>query len=220
MSRAMQDRSLDGIASRDAGDSNAAQSNLAHSDTVSSVLDTGGASFSISHAKLRIVAFALLGGAAPAALGFSMSGSLGRWLWLAWLAGVALLMHRLSRRAANDAIVLHINERGILDRRLMPRRIAWQEIEAICPVNVDRGFVVDLRLCWPETTLAGARWPVRIGAALQTSFDVPALTVSVLSLDGNVSDVLRGIARYRPDLLSADNRKDTRVARDAAVSRR
>jgi hypothetical protein len=210
MSRAVQDRSLDGIASRDAGDSR----DVARSDPAPSVPHKGGASFSFSHAKLRLAAFILLGGAAPAALGFALSGPLGRWLWLAWLAAVALLMHWLGRRAASDATVLHINERGILDRRLMLHRIAWQEIEAVCPVNVDCAFVVDLRLRWPKTTLAGAGWSARIGATLQTSFNVPAVTINMLSLDGDVLDVLEAVARYRPDLLSAANRRAIRTAQD------
>ena len=39
--------------------------------------------------------------------------------------------------------------------------------------------------------------PTRIGAACQQAYDVPAVTLSTLLLDGNVSDLLRAIALHR-----------------------
>jgi hypothetical protein len=101
--------------------------------------------------------------------------------------------------------VLTIDARGILNRRLMSKPIEWQEIEAICPVNVERSHVVDLKLRWPAATLAQARWAVRIGAACQKGYGVPAVTLSMLLLEGNVSDLLYAIALHRSDLLHHSN---------------
>jgi hypothetical protein len=76
-----------------------------------------------------------------------------KWLCLAWLAGVALLMQGLSRRAYDCSVVLCVDQRGILDRRLMSSHIKWQEIDAIWPVDTDHSHTVDIKLRWPKTTL-------------------------------------------------------------------
>jgi hypothetical protein len=55
-------------------------------------------------------------------------------------------------------------------------------------------------------TLRETRWPVRIGAYCQMGYGVPAVTISMLLLDGNVSEMLEAIAQYRPDLLHDTNR--------------
>ena len=133
-----------------------------------------------------------------------------QWLCLAWLIGVALLMRRLDQRAGTDAVVLAVDPRGIFDRRLMERHIAWQEIEAICPVNTDRSHVVDIVLRWPRITLDKTRWSVRIGAYCQVGCGVPAVTINMVLLEGNVSEMLDAIARYRPDLLHCTNHGDAR----------
>jgi hypothetical protein len=167
---------------------------------------SGEASFGWGLAEIRIAALVLLGAAAPAAFDFVVPDPFVKWLCALWLAGVALLMHGLVRRASAEAVVLSIDRRGILDRRLMSKRIAWQEIEAICPVDADRSHVVDIRLRWPKDTLAETRWPVRIGAYCQVAYGVPAVTISMLLLEGNVSEMLTAVARYRPDLLHRTNR--------------
>jgi len=101
---------------------------------------------------------------------------------------------------------LSVDQRGILDRRLMARRIEWQEIGAICPVDANRSHTVDIRLRWPRTTLDQTRWLVRIGALCQIGYGVPAVTLSMLLLDGDVSELLEAVAEYRPDLLHYVNR--------------
>jgi hypothetical protein len=162
--------------------------------------------FSWSKPKLRRAALVLATAATLAVVGFLASGQILKWFFLAWLLGVALLMSALSRRTDADAAVLAIDERGILDSRIMSRRLAWQEIEAICPVDLDRSYVVDLRLRSPATTLSGTRWSVRIGALCQKGYGVPAVTISMLLLDGRAADCLAAVARYRPDLLDPANR--------------
>ena len=87
----------------------------------------------------------------------------------------------------------------------MSRHIAWQEIKAIWPVNADRNHTIDIELRWPETTLRDTRWSVRVGAYCQMGYGVPAVTISMLLLDGSVSDLLNAIAQYRPDLLDYSN---------------
>jgi len=164
-------------------------------------------SFSSSLAKLRLASLVILGLVAPAAIGFALAGPVGRWLCLMWLLGVAVLMHGLSRRAAAEGPVLSIDEHGVLDRRLMARTIAWQEIAAICAVDTDRAHVVDLELRWPQVTLAKTQWHIRIGAPCQRGYGVPAVTISMLLLDGAVSDFLDAVALYRPDLLHETNRR-------------
>jgi hypothetical protein len=166
----------------------------------------GGASFVWSLAKIRIAALILFGAATPALVGFTLPTPFVRWLCLVWLLGIALLMHGLSRRASDDGVVLSVDQHGILDRRLMARRIEWQEIEGICLVDTDSSHTVDIRLRWPRVTLDQTCWLVRIGAHCQIGYGVPAVTFSMLLLDGDVSELLEAVAEYRPDLLHYVNR--------------
>jgi hypothetical protein len=177
------------------------------SETPQEIGRDGRASFVWSLAKIRVACLVLLGAAAPAVVVFLVSGASGKWLCLAWLAAVAAFMHCLSRRALAATEVLSIDDHGILDRRLMPRRIAWQEIEGICEVDEDRNHVVDIRLRWPAVTLAQTRWPVRIGAYCQTGYDVPAVSISMLLLEGSAREMLAAVAKHRPDLLHCTNRR-------------
>jgi len=159
------------------------------------------ARFSWSIEKLRFAALVLLAAALPAGILAVTSTAAVRVLSLAWLFAIARLAHGFARRATSGAAVLMIDQSGILDLRLMPRRIGWHEIETVFPVNLDRGKVIDLSLRWPGSTLAGTRWLTRLGAILQQAYGVPAITISMLLLDGQVTDLLAAIARYRPDLV-------------------
>lgn len=161
------------------------------------------ACFSWSIGKLRHAALLLVAAALPAAILAMAPAAPVRVLGLAWLLAIARLAHGIARRARSGAGVLMIDQSGILDLRLMPRRIGWHEIEMVFPVNLDHGRVIDLSLRWPDTTLAGTRWLTRIGAILQQAYGVPAITISMLLLDGQVADLLAAIARYRPDLVPA-----------------
>ena len=162
------------------------------------------ACFSWSIEKLRVAALLLAVATLPAAiLATTPSVAVVRVFGLAWLLAIARLARGVARRARSGAGVLMIDQSGILDLRLMPRRIGWHEIDMVFPVNLDRGKVIDLSLRWPDTTLAGTRWLTRIGAVLQRAYGVPAITISMLLLDGQVTDLLAAIARYRPDLVPA-----------------
>ena len=162
------------------------------------------ACFSWSIEKLRLAALLLMAAALPAAiLATTPSVAAVKVLGLAWLLAIARLAHGIARRARSGAGVLMVDQSGILDLRLMPRRIGWHEIEMVFPVNLERGKVIDLSLRWPDTTLAGTRWLTRIGAILQQAYGVPAITISMLFLDGHVADLLAAIAHYRPDLVAA-----------------
>jgi hypothetical protein len=162
------------------------------------------ACFSWSIEKLRFAALVLAATALPAAiLALSPSPAVVRVLGLTWLFAIARLAHGIARRSTFGTAVLMIDQSGILDLRLMPRRIGWHEIETVFPVNIDRSRVVDLSLRWPGITLAGTRWLTRLGAIVQQAQGVPAITISMLLLDGRVADLLAAIARYRPDLVPA-----------------
>ena len=162
------------------------------------------ACFSWSIEKLRFAALVLAATALPAAiLALTPSPAAVRTLSLTWLFAIARLAHGIARRGTSGTAVLMIDQSGILDLRLMPRRIGWHEIEMVFPVNLDRGKVIDLSLRWPDTTLADTRWLTRIGAVLQQAYGVPAITISMLLLDGQITDLLAAIARYRPDLVPA-----------------
>lgn len=168
--------------------------------------DAATRSFPWSTKKMRVVALVLFGLALPAVAVVPIAGTQIRWLLLTWLSYIAMHLTLLARRAKAKAVVLTVDGRGIFDRRLMSKPIAWREIEAICPADRDRSHVVDLRLRWPSETLAETRWSVRVGAACQNSYGVPAITISTLLLEGQVSDLLVAIARHRPDLLHPTNR--------------
>ena len=160
-----------------------------------------------SLAKLRIASLVLLAAATPAVAAFAVSAPVVRWLCLVWLVAIAYFMHCLSRRACDRDIVLLVDQRGIFDRRVMPRPIAWQEMAAIYPVDTDRCCVIDIALHWPKITLGKTRWPVRMGAYCQIAYNVPAVSISMLLLEGSVAEVLAAVARYRPDLLHHSNRR-------------
>jgi hypothetical protein len=164
-------------------------------------------SFAWSQPKIRLAAFLLVAVAAPEMAVFAVAPPGVQWACVAALVGVVLLMSGLSRRALADTIVLTIDQYGILDRRLLPRRITWQEITAICPVDMARNHTVDIELRWPQSTLGKTRWSVRMGIYCQMAYGVPALSISMLLLDGSVSDLLAAIAQFRPDLLDAGNRR-------------
>src|SRR5262245_996050 len=70
--------------------------------------------FAWSTSKLRIAGLVLLATATPAAISFALSARFGQWLCLAWLAIIALLARGLSRRANFEAVVLVVDQRGIL----------------------------------------------------------------------------------------------------------
>jgi hypothetical protein len=165
-----------------------------------------GTSFTWSLAKIRIASLVLVGTAMPTVAGFVISVPFLKELCLAWLFGVAALMHVLSRRVSSDPVVLSVDHHGILDRRLTSRYIEWREIQSVFPVNADRNHTVDIELRWPKRTLRDTRWPVRIGAYCQEGYGVPAVTISMLLLEGNVSEMLDAVRRYRPDLLHHTNR--------------
>ena len=101
-------------------------------------------SFVWSNAKIRIASLVLAAGATPAAVAFAAPAPFVKWLCLVWLCGVAVLMHVLSRRANERAVVLSVDRRGILDHRLISRPIAWQEIKAIWPVDDETATALSL----------------------------------------------------------------------------
>ena len=162
--------------------------------------------FPWSCTKVRRVGIAVGGSALPALMGCAATAPWLQGFCLTWLIAVACLLHAVGRRVGSGAIVLSVDRRGIFDRRLLLRPISWQEIEGICPVNTKRGYVIDIKLRWPQLTLRQARWAVRVGALCQQAYGVPAVSISMVLVEGQVGDLLAAIAEYRPDLLHAANR--------------
>jgi len=187
---------MDGFSSSDYG----APRQLRHSR------DLRTTDFGWNRPRLRSLALASAGTLFPTAMIFATSPAALSWICLAWLVAMARTLYALDARAEEVGDVLSIDERGILDRRIMERRIAWQEIAFVCQTDITRSHVVDIALRCPKSTLGRARWTVRIGACCQTGYGVPAVTLSMLLLEGTVVDVLDAIARYRPDLLHHSNR--------------
>jgi len=91
--------------------------------------------------------------------------------------------HRAA--APRSGMVLMIDQSGILDLRLMPRRIGWHEIEMV--------FSGQSRSA-AESSISALRWQTShsraragshaFGAILQQAYGVPAITISMLLLDG------------------------------------
>ena len=130
----------------------------------------------------------------PVAVAFTLTGSVGKWICLTWLFGVVALLQGFDRRAYAKVAVFSIDQYGIWDRRLTAKRITWQEIASISPCDTNRSHVVDLALRWPEVTLAGSRWLVRVGAGCQKGYGVPAVTSRSESADMADSSASDGVA--------------------------
>ena len=79
----------------------------------------------------------------------------------------------------------------------MPRPIEWWEIEFFYPVNVGRSQVIELRLRHPRRTLSDAPWYLRLGLGL----NLPHVCISLLLLDGSVTQVISAIRRHAPHLV-------------------
>ena len=144
--------------------------------------------FKWSLAIIRKASFVLLFAAMPPIAGFALSNSSVKWLCLAWLAGIALLMHGRSRRARDDAVVLSVDRQGIHDCRFARRHILWSEIDAVCATDMGWGHAVDVYLRCPDG-------------------DFYVITISMQWLDGNVSEMMRAVAEWRPDLVNGAARR-------------
>jgi hypothetical protein len=118
-----------------------------------------------------------------------------------WLGLCAHALWGLFARAIERRPIVRIDARSILDARLLPRPIEWWEIASFYPVDVGRSHVVELRLRDPHRTLAAARSHMRLGLDWHRSLDLPHVCISLLLLEGSVTDVLAAIQRHAPHLL-------------------
>ena len=71
--------------------------------------DTTPTSFRWSLAKLRTAALVVGAVAAPAPLAFWASGPIDRWLCIAWLVGLLVLLDGLGRRALQADVMLSVD---------------------------------------------------------------------------------------------------------------
>lgn len=94
-------------------------------------------------------------------------------------AGIAVIAAVIARTAGTDLLltrpVLVIDETGILDRRVAPRRIAWSEVTAATSLLSGRGGVV-LELAQP---LPGDLDPFRPGTFLYERTEPGVLHIPV-----------------------------------------
>jgi hypothetical protein len=80
--------------------------------------------FTWSRRKLQIAAVALLMTAVPATVvAIAEFESIAKLLCLTWLLAAAYFAHGIGRRASSRTVVLLVDERGILDLRLMRKRM-------------------------------------------------------------------------------------------------
>jgi len=114
-----------------------------------------------------------------------------------WLGFCAHVLCGLLERALQDRPIIRINGHGILDTRVLPRPIEWWEIEFFYPINAGRSQVVELRLRHPHRTLADAPWYMRLGLRL----NLPHVCISLLLLDGSVTQVISAIRHHAPHLV-------------------
>jgi hypothetical protein len=76
----------------------------------------------------------------------------------------------------------------------MTTRLEWHKIEGIYATNLNRGGVVEVGLCGPPMPVDEIEWPGPM-------YDARVITISMLFLEGGVSDFLHAVGRYRPDLV-------------------
>jgi len=153
-------------------------------------------------ARRSLLLAALVAAAAVIAVPFVGAGqTLPQAAGAIWLGLCASACVGLLERAARRRPIVRVDAQGLFDLRLLPRPIAWGEIEAFYPVDLDRSRVVELRLRHPHRTLAAAPWHVRLGLDWPRHLDLPHLCVSLLLLDGRVTDVVAAIRRYAPHLV-------------------
>jgi hypothetical protein len=148
--------------------------------------------------RRQVLLAALVGAAACLAIPF-VTASYGsvQIAGVIWLGFCAHALCRQLERALDRRPIVRIDARGILDTRILPRPIEWSEIAAFYPINVSRSRVVELELHDPHRTLAEAPRSMRIGL----DWDMPHVCISLLLLDGSVTDVIEAIRRHAPYLV-------------------
>jgi hypothetical protein len=118
-----------------------------------------------------------------------------------WIGLCANTLCGLLERAVDLRLIVRIDERGILDTRLLPRPIKWSEIDFFYPIDLGRSQVVELSLRHPHRTLAEAPWHMRVGLNWHRPLDLPHVCISLLLLDGTVTDVIEAIRCHAPHLV-------------------
>lgn len=124
-----------------------------------------------------------------------------RWGTLALMLVFLLTSRAISKRSSDHEPVVVIDRTGICDRRIAPAPIPWTCISAIAPYDPISSRALDIYVALPETTLAHARPSARLGARLQKRTGVPALTISLLLLDADVTRLTEAIGTFRPALV-------------------
>jgi hypothetical protein len=172
-------------------------------DAASTLDETTGPCFEFywSARALRVTALAVAG-LTVAALPAVMAEPAGlRVLGVLWLTMMIALAHGLACRARTCDPVVTIDALGITDRRLLARRVYWQDIAAFDRTDLERAQTIEFFLKRPELMVPGCRLGLRIGAWLQWRLGLPAATINLILIDASATDVARAVAEFRPGLL-------------------
>lgn len=124
-----------------------------------------------------------------------------RWGTLAVMLAFLCSSRALQKRFRDREPVVVIDRTGICDRRIAQAPIPWTCISAIAPYDPKSSRALDIYVALPETTLASAKPTARLGARLQKRTGVPALTISLLLLDADVTRLAGAIRTFRPALV-------------------
>jgi hypothetical protein len=104
-----------------------------------------------------------------------------------------------GRRYPQSGPVLTIGDDGILDRRLGPDPVPWDEITRLATVRVWGHDVLELKLTGPERFLAPPALVTRILVPVHRAMGLSPLLVSPAELDASFGDLLHAVRRFRPE---------------------
>lgn len=118
---------------------------------------------------------------------------------LAWFCAFALFAGLLLARLADTKPVVTISAAGIHDRRISEAPIPWHALADVQGFEVENSSFVGLNFHDPRTALAGAKTVQRLFAPLHPLFGLPAVSISMMLLDGGDDDLLAAMAKHRSD---------------------
>jgi len=150
---------------------------------------------------LRAAASIIAGSTLAALLMIAAQATGVRILGACWLVLMFALAHVITNRACSRAAVVTIDALGITDRRLLSRRIYWQDIAAFERADLKKTKVIEFFLTQPNRPVTGQRLGLRFGTWVQRRLDLPAVTINLFLIDASATDIARAVAEFRPGLL-------------------
>lgn len=157
--------------------------------------------FCWSRRALRFAALIVAGLTLAALPMIAAEAAVVRALGACWLAFLLALAHVIANRAHSRVPVVKIDALGIADRRLLSRRVYWQDIAAFERADLKKTKVIEFFLTQPNRKVVGQRLGLRFGMWVQRRLDLPAVTINLFLLDASATDIARAVAEFRPGLL-------------------